>query len=124
LAGQRDEFGNPYTLVYYNMAYGTSYIVEVSNITPKEDFGSGNMIWNYTLNMIGVAPASDVLGFNYLKSLVTLTAISLIDDGIMATNKITNDLLNRINVNELKNLKNKGTGKKLDRNNNSFYGKR
>lgn len=56
-----DENGKPFRLYFYNPALGESYLV----IVPPNGFSCSqseqrNMVWDYTLNMIAVAPLEEV----------------------------------------------------------------
>lgn len=52
---QKSNNGKLYQLVYTNLSWNTSYIVEVINFTPSTSIDS-NMIWNYQLQLTGVKP--------------------------------------------------------------------
>lgn len=43
------------SLIFYNLAFGNHYLVKVQNLTTTQSVES-NMMWNYTLQMKGVAP--------------------------------------------------------------------
>lgn len=49
--------GQQFSLYFYNTAIGESYLVEPLNLELKQSLDE-NMIWNYTLQMKGVAPIS------------------------------------------------------------------
>lgn len=53
-SGQLDSYGGVKTLIFHNLALGNSYIVKPLSLRPSQTQES-NMIWNYTLNMKGVA---------------------------------------------------------------------
>jgi hypothetical protein len=59
LSSQLDQDGNPYSLFFYNLALGNSYLVEVTHFRFSQDMSS-NMIWNYALGMTAVGYANDV----------------------------------------------------------------
>jgi hypothetical protein len=44
-----------YQLIFYNFALGNSYLVELKHFTANQDQQS-NMIWNYNLQLIAIAP--------------------------------------------------------------------
>lgn len=54
-----DGQGNPYKLFFYNLALNSNYLVEGMNLTLSQSVEM-NMIWNYSLSMTAIAPASEV----------------------------------------------------------------
>lgn len=83
-----DNNGKPFRLFFYNLALGESYLVVVppNGIT----FSQGeqrNMIWDYNLNMIAVAPLDAVKNASSGTSLVKIMATAVIQ-------KSVNDLAN------------------------------
>mgnify|MGYP000856015343 CR=1 FL=1 len=54
-----DAYGKPYSLYFYNLALGNSYLVQAMNITPSMN-QSSNMIWEYSLRMKSLLPVSRV----------------------------------------------------------------
>lgn len=62
---------NPYKLYFYNLTKSDNYLVEVISISPSQNRDSSNMIWEYSLTLKAVAPASAV-NKNYKSSLKLL----------------------------------------------------
>lgn len=60
-----DKLGNPYKLFFYNMALGSSYLVEPMNLTLSQTYDS-NMIWKYNLQLKGVAPVDTTINLSSL----------------------------------------------------------
>lgn len=60
-----DNFGQPMHLNFYNMALGESYrvVVPPSGYQFSQDL-SNNMIWNYNLTLIAVAPLAAINGYD------------------------------------------------------------
>ena len=56
-----DDNGKPLRLYFYNMALGESYLVAIppSGVQYSQDV-SKNMIWNYNLTMMALAPLEAV----------------------------------------------------------------
>ncbi len=60
LSNELDETTNkPYSLYFYNLALGNSYLVKYMNLTFNQD-QSSNMIWNYNLQLTGILPVDQV----------------------------------------------------------------
>lgn len=78
-----DENGLPLKLFFYNMALGESYLVTIppSGVTFSQNVAK-NMIWEYSLNMVVVAPLESVLGNKSLTSIAKSCASSAIQKGV------------------------------------------
>lgn len=78
------EDGKPLRLYFYNMALGESYLVVIppSGVQFTQDVGK-NMIWNYNLTMIAIAPLEAVANKKNLDSyLINGLASSTIQTGV------------------------------------------
>lgn len=79
-----DNNGKPFKLYFYNMALGENYLVKI----PPNGFSlnqsmSSNMIWEYSLTMIAIAPLNYVLGNAKLnQNKLTLAATSIVQTGV------------------------------------------
>lgn len=89
-----DEKGNPYRLYFYNLAFGTAYMVEHISLIFKQDFPASNMIWNYNLNLKTIAPLTGSL-VNDPKKLTTLTTLGTIQKSINLQTKLLDGELKR-----------------------------
>ena len=54
-----DDNGKPYTLYFYNLALGSSYMVKVVDLTSSMS-ETENMLWKYNLSLKAVAPIDQV----------------------------------------------------------------
>lgn len=75
-----DKKGNPYKLFFYNLAFGTSYLVKINNKKFRQNFPDSNMIWNYNINMTAVSPLS---GLRSAKDQKRALAKLLLKDSLM-----------------------------------------
>lgn len=62
-ASQLDN-GNPRTLIFYNLALGNSYVVEIVSAPSFEMTEESNMMWQYNVTLKGVAPADNFISFD------------------------------------------------------------
>ena len=79
-----DELGFPMKLYFYNMALGESYLVTIPprGVTFSQNV-SKNMIWEYSLEMTGIAPLEAVSATKGAKSsLVSMCSSNVIQKGI------------------------------------------
>lgn len=76
-----DDKGKPFRLYFYNMALGESYLVAIppSGVQFSQDL-SKNMVWNYNLTMIALAPLEAVSSKN--SKLLDKLLPSLIQTGV------------------------------------------
>jgi hypothetical protein len=79
--------GVPYLVKFYNMAYNSSYYVELESLSIQQNLES-NMIWNYELTMTAIAPvvASE---FGEIEEKLRFSSANVI-------NKLANDLATNI----------------------------
>lgn len=84
-----DESGKPLRLYFYNMALGESYLVSIppSGVQFSQDL-SKNMVWNYNMTMIALAPLEAVSNKND-KSLLP----SMIQTGVNEVASVVTDAL-------------------------------
>ena len=54
-----DDKGGPHYLYFYNLALGKNYLAEVLDFTSSQSL-ENNMIWNYSIQMKGVADADSI----------------------------------------------------------------
>lgn len=88
-----DEKGKPFRLYFYNMAFGESYLVAIppSGVQFFQDL-SKNMIWNYNLTMIALAPLEAVSNKND-KSLIDNLLPSMIQSGVNEVASVVSDAI-------------------------------
>lgn len=91
-----DKYGKPLRLYFYNMALGESFLVVIppSGVQYSQDI-SKNMIWNYNLTMIALAPLDAVAaGKGKRSTMVDRLVSSAIQTGVnkLAT-KVTRAIL-------------------------------
>ena len=89
-----DNNGKPFRLFFYNLALGESYLVVVppNGITFSQS-EQRNMIWDYSLNMIAVAPLESVKNASTGSSLVKKTASAVIQKSV---NDLATAIIGRI----------------------------
>lgn len=84
-----DESGHPFRLYFYNMALGESYLVSIppSGVQFSQDL-SRNMVWNYNITMMTLAPLEAVSNkddktlFNKLLPSMVQTGVSEVASGV------------------------------------------
>lgn len=88
-----DESGKPLRLYFYNMALGESYLVSIppSGVQFSQDL-SKNMVWNYNMTMIALAPLEAVSNKND-KSLLDKLLPSMIQTGVNEVASVVTDAL-------------------------------
>lgn len=88
-----DESGRPLRLYFYNMALGESYLVSIppSGVQFSQDL-SKNMVWNYNMTMIALAPLEAVSDKND-KSLLDKLLPSMIQTGVNEVASVVTDAL-------------------------------
>lgn len=88
-----DESGRPLRLYFYNMALGESYLVSIppSGVQFSQDL-SKNMVWNYNMTMIALAPLEAVSNKND-KSLLDKLLPSMIQTGVNEVASVVTDAL-------------------------------
>lgn len=89
-----DDKGKPLRLYFYNMALGESYLVAIppSGVQFSQDL-SKNMIWNYNLTLIALAPLEAVSNKNDDKSLLDKLLPSMIQTGVSEVASVVTDAL-------------------------------
>lgn len=88
-----DDKGKPLRLYFYNMALGESYLVAIppSGVQFSQDL-SKNMIWNYNLTLIALAPLEAVSSKNHKLFLDKLLP-SMIQTGVSEVASVVTDAL-------------------------------
>jgi hypothetical protein len=88
-----DDKGKPLRLYFYNMALGESYLVAIppSGVQFSQDL-SKNMIWNYNLTLIALAPLEAVSDKND-KLLLDKLLPSMIQTGVSEVASVVTDAL-------------------------------
>lgn len=89
LSLKNTDANGPYKLIFYNLAFDTTYLVQPVNYSFSQSPES-NMIWNYSLQLKAVANAKNLVGTDTLKSDRQLTLDNY-------TQKQVNNVLNEIN---------------------------
>ena len=90
-----DSNGKQFMLYFYNMALGENYLVKI----PPNGFNlnqsmSSNMIWEYSLTMVAVAPLNYVLGnAKSNQNRLTLAATSIVQTGVQ---QVVSDIFSNI----------------------------
>lgn len=89
-----DDKGKPLRLYFYNMALGESYLVAIppSGVQFSQDL-SKNMIWNYNLTLIALAPLEAVSNDDDDKSLLDKLLPSMIQTGVSEVASVVTDAL-------------------------------
>ena len=89
-----DNEGNPYRLYFYNLAFGTSYLVKpIGELSFSMSLDS-NMIWDYDLTLKAIAPLYKLRDRRDIKkSLVGIMSKAAIAKGIDVTNKLVKNKL-------------------------------
>jgi len=77
-----DKYNLPYKLYFYNPAQGESFLVKAKNLAISQNY-QNNMIWNYDLSMVAVAPV-DQIKKDAKGSLLALTAFDNLEKGVSA----------------------------------------
>jgi len=100
-----DDQQRPFKLIFHNMAFNQSHVVEPTTWGFNQNDSNSNMIWNYNISLRAVAPALFIRGEQSSKSALSrlLQASvmqnvlnTLLTDGLEAVhttkNKLTNEL--------------------------------
>lgn len=100
-----DDQQRPFKLIFHNMAFNQSHVVEVLNYGFNQNDSNSNMIWNYNISLRAVAPAVFIRGDQNAKSSLSKllqasvlqnTLNTLLTDGLetlhTTKNKLTNEL--------------------------------
>jgi hypothetical protein len=77
-----DKHGNPYKLFFYNTMSNNSFLVKVEDYTMQQSFPQSNMMWEYTIPMIGIAPVNAFTKDDYKHSLSKSSEKSAIMKGL------------------------------------------
>lgn len=94
---QLDEFNSPRFLIFHNFAFNQSTLVEVVSKSFTQS-NENNMMWNYSIQMKGIADASKlVIDRNNKRHLKDLLVVSSLQRG-------ANVLFDNINLQSLKDL--------------------
>lgn len=72
---KQDSNYKPYKLFIYNLSLNSNYMVEALVLSPSQNRDTNNMIWEYSLHLKAVAPASSV-SKTYKSSLTLLSDYS------------------------------------------------
>ena len=57
--------GKPRTLLFYNLASGNSFVVKIMSFDINQNNKESNMLWQYDLKMVGVAPADTFSTYDF-----------------------------------------------------------
>ena len=91
---QKDQKGGAYRLNLYNLAFGSSYVVEVLNYSFRQSL-SQNSIWTYSISLQSVAPLEAVLSKeNYKENVEDLVKWSFVNKGVSITTSLAKEYLN------------------------------
>jgi hypothetical protein len=88
---ERDPYGLPYRLLFYNPALGNNYIVEPINFSQNQQM-ENNAIWNYNLDLKAVAPLEQIADLNEFNLIRSLSKDNILRNG----GKLANRLVSRI----------------------------
>lgn len=72
--------GSPNTLIFYNMAFNTQYVVKVRSFDPSMAMDS-NMMWRYSLTLDAIAPVNLGVGGRVAKT-ATLMGFAAINERV------------------------------------------
>jgi len=92
LSKKVDSKGRPFRLHFYNLAFGKSYVVKVMSQDFKQAFPDSNMIWNYEINLMAIAPLAGIKR-DLKTSLLKLLGKGIVTQGINITFKAVKDSL-------------------------------
>lgn len=82
-----DDNQRPFKLIFHNMAFNKSNVVEVVSYSFSQNDSSSNMIWNYSVNLKAITPSSLITTDNK-SSLTNLLALSSLQSSL---NRILQD---------------------------------
>jgi hypothetical protein len=89
-----DVKSRPYKMYFYNHITGNSYLVKKIVFSCEQSFPSSNMIHNYSISMVGVAPVNSFTKKDSAKALSNMTIQSVLMNGV---NKLSRTISNNIN---------------------------
>lgn len=98
-----DEQQRPFKLIFHNMAFNQSHVVEVLNYGFNQNDSNSNMIWQYSIALRAIAPAlfirNEAENKSSLKQLLTASVLQstlnvLLTEGLENLHKAKNKLLN------------------------------
>lgn len=82
----------PNRLIFYNLAYGESYLVEIIDFEVSQGL-ENNMIWNYSLNMKAIAPL-EMVEWTRERSVKSVLISSALQKGINGVANTAKSLIN------------------------------
>lgn len=81
-----DSYGKPHRLYFYNPTLGEAHLVETVSLTLRQDKGSSNAMWGYSLVIKTLAIADDIKNIPK-SSLTKVMTIGLIQKGLNIVSK-------------------------------------
>lgn len=84
---ERDPYGLPYRLLFYNPALGNNYIVEPVNFSQSQQM-ENNAIWDYNLDMKAVAPLEQIADLNEFNLIKSLSKDNILRNGGQLANRL------------------------------------
>jgi len=100
-----DDQQRPFKLIFHNMAFNQSHVVEAVSWGFSQNDSNSNMIWNYNISLRAVAPALFIRGEQSAKSALSRllqasvmqnTLNTLLTDGLESLHKAKNKLTNEL----------------------------
>lgn len=100
-----DDQQRPFKLIFHNMAFNQSHVVEAVSWGFNQNDSNSNMIWNYNISLRAVAPALFIRGEQSAKSALNRllqasvlqnTLNVLLSDGLESLSKNKNKLTNEL----------------------------
>jgi hypothetical protein len=89
-----DSFGNPYKLYFYNTIMGNSYIVKQVILNKEQTFPTSNMVPNYSIQMVGVAPLNTANKKGKGKNLSEMTTSASLMNTVNKLQRVVNQDIN------------------------------
>lgn len=100
-----DDQQRPFKLIFHNMAFNQSHVVEAISWNFTQNDSNSNMIWNYNISLRAIAPALFIRGEQSAKSALSRllkasvlqnTLNTLLNDGLESLSKNRNKLTNEL----------------------------
>lgn len=111
-----DDQQRPFKLIFHNMAFNQSHLVEPTSWGFSQNDSNSNMIWNYNISLRAVAPAVFIRGEgsanSSLKKLLQASVLqntlnTLLTEGLETHSKLKNKLTNGLSNDNISQFANK-----------------
>lgn len=94
-SNQLDSKGKPYSLYFYNLALGNSYMVKFTSFDFHQNQES-NMIWNYSASIKSLIPVTEISDKSQRSLTVNLAANQIIQQGINNVGSSIGQILKKV----------------------------